>query len=68
MSQCAVPELAAMGRIHARNLSTVRDDLCRFFFAGRSSSIVPAVRAARHHQGGDALAFLCLLEKPDKGK
>jgi hypothetical protein len=68
MSQCAAQEVAAWGGIRGRNLSTGGDDLRLFPFAGRSSSVVPAVRAARHPQGGDGLAFPGLFEKPDKGK
>src|SRR5690348_1845772 len=67
MSQCAVQEVAAWGGIRGRNLST-GGDLRLFSLCGRSSSVVPAVRAARHLQGGDGLAFPGLFEKLDKGK
>jgi hypothetical protein len=40
--------MAAWGGIRRRNLNTGGDDLRLFPFAGRSSSVVPAVRAVRH--------------------
>jgi len=54
MSQCTVPELAAVGRDtraepEHRHLSTVADGPCLFPLAGRSSSVAPRVRTVRHH-------------------